>query len=926
MLAQAGSWRRRIVPSPLGRLPRPIVATIAIALVVNLAVIGAFVWSHGGQDLHVRVEARGDQFDAWIDGVHRQQRVIEGAGTSGSVVLRLGDTDSFPTLPEPRGISHVRITDLDNGDILFEDNFDRLDRQLWTVNGNTEVEDGVVAFPGGGSLRLGNEEWRDYAVDVTYRNVHSAGISVRNADADSAVVLSLLPFWFLDEGFVLGEDKTFVIDYSGPLLEPAKQESTKSTVAMALASYPHAILLAVAGLVAVFAVMLIPSWRWPWRRRLRVKLPERLRRSWPLGIALALTVVAFGTTLFIGLYYSDGLPHGPDSVAYLFQARIFASGRITAPAPPAQEAFFFFQPNFTPVINGNWASVYPFGHPLVLAIGFKAGAVWLVPPLLAAANVLLIFAIGRRMFNARVGLLAAALLGSSPFFFSAASEYLSHNTAVFYLQLSLLFMVIASRRPLLFGVLSGLFFGLLLNTRLMTTAALVVPFGVLLLAYIAPVDRRWAGSKQLAGFLVGVGVMLAAYLAYNYAFTGDALRPSYGPASGLGEYIGFGGRHSVNVGAANMQTDMAFLLLILHGWPLYIGLMFVLIPFLTGTRNLWDWFLLTCAVCTMGVWVLYEGNGIQYGPRYWYEATPFLMLLTARGIDRAAALLNDTASYLRRRAMPRVPDRSWAGGVVVYAFVAALIAFSVYSWLLGRNERYHVLASLVPESAQSFRNWNDMDDRLQNKVDDADLQNALVLVEPCFWQCYGSVFWLNDPALKGNIVYAQDYPSYRGQLFAAFPDRLVYFARYRGGVTLIPYSIERAEILGEPDGPVPQEPILASEFLPRVAARDAQRRSDLTAIRAALAEYVQRHDAYPRADEVHSLCGFPADAGCQLQEVLTPLPSDPLKRGYWYQSDGETYTVFASFEGAAEESQCPERIPAIIRQFGNFYCVRPAGD
>lgn len=936
MRAGVQRWRERTRRSRLSRLPAGVAVSLAIALAVNVAFIGARIWSDGGQTTRVRVEARGNQFSAWVDGKLRHRVTLEDAGATGGLALKLARTDSIPTLPGPHDISRVRVRDLDTGEMLVDELFDDGWEQRWEIEGSAGAAFSGPGVPESVWLRLGGRDWRNYSVDVTYQNVAGGQISIRNADPASAAVFHHLPFWWLDDGFVVGEGNDLTIDYTDPLLETARQESTKSTVAMALAWYPRVLLLAVIGFVATCALMVLP---FPRRALAHARIggdmtrhaPSRIPRAWPLYAAVALAVVAFNITLYVHRAYADSLAHNPDSVAYLFQAKIFASGRLTAEPPPAVDAFMFTFPTFTPVVNGNWASVYPFGHPLVLALGIKAGAVWLVPPLIGAANVLLVFLIGRKLFSARVGLLAAAVMASSPFFISAAAEYLSHNTAVLYLQLSLLFLVLSSRRPLAFGLLSGVFFGLLLNTRVMTTLALVPPFGALLLAYMAPAGRRWTGSKQLAGFVAGAGILAAAFLAYNYAFTGDALRPSYGSTSTLERAIGFSDRHSAGIGASNMQADMAFLLLMLNGWPLYVGLAFVLLPFVTGTRNPWDWFLLACAMCAMAIWVLYEGHGIQAGPRYWYEATPFLFLLTARGVDRAATLLNDGASWLRARASPR----AWAGAAVVYLFVAGLIAFSLYSWLWGRNERYHVLASMVPESAQRFQGLNDVDRRLLDKIDEAELDNALVVVEPCFWQCYGHLFWLNEPSLDGNIVYAQETATMRRDLFAAFPDRTVYYARYRGAVGLLPYTIGRARTGTDLTIPEAQQPLTARELLPyvtqsgvpgTVASRDEQRRRDLGRVAEALAEYRDREGAYPVTGQVHSLCALPGDAGCALRDVLGAIPPDPAGRGYWYQSDGGSYTLYAALEGVRVPSECPDAIPSLIAAFAqSWYCLAESG-
>src|SRR5204863_10122203 len=103
-----------------------------------------------------------------------------------------------------------------------------------------------------------------------------------------------------------------------------------------------------------------------------------------------------------------------------------------------------------------------------------------------------------------VGIVAAILLAASPFAMASATDYMSHNTAVFYLLASLLCLTLCRKQPLLFGVLAGLFFGLLLNTRPLTTTALVPAFGCVLLARMIPNGRRWAGAKELLAFLAGV--------------------------------------------------------------------------------------------------------------------------------------------------------------------------------------------------------------------------------------------------------------------------------------------------------------------------------------------------------------------------------------------------------------------------------------
>jgi hypothetical protein len=70
-----------------------------------------------------------------------------------------------------------------------------------------------------------------------------------------------------------------------------------------------------------------------------------------------------------------------------------------------------------------------------------------------------------------------------------------------------------------------------------------------------------------------------------------------------------------------------------------------------------------------------------------------------------------------------------------------------------------------------------------------------------------------------------------------------------------------------------------------------------------------------------TLCVIVAfDAGCSLREVLDPLPTDPGGRVYWYASDGQRFTLWASLEAARPEDRCDDR-PQLLSGVPNLYCV-----
>jgi hypothetical protein len=100
------SPRQAVLP----RLRPYLKPAVGLAIAVNVLVAAAYLWSRGGATTHLRIEAKGDQFRAFVDGRLQVQAKLE-APQTGGITLILEDTDSVPSLPKPRGVSHVRVTD-----------------------------------------------------------------------------------------------------------------------------------------------------------------------------------------------------------------------------------------------------------------------------------------------------------------------------------------------------------------------------------------------------------------------------------------------------------------------------------------------------------------------------------------------------------------------------------------------------------------------------------------------------------------------------------------------------------------------------------------------------------------------------------------------------------------------------------------------
>ena len=786
---------------------RALASGALLALVVNLLLAATRLWSAGGQTTTVQIEAIGGSYRVFVDGSQMipkpgpaaPDRAKLDAPARGAIALGL--LAGVPSLPEPQGIDSVVVTD-PAGREIFRDDFYFLEEERWqVVSGAFQVQDGVLVAREKGVanvLQLRGPGWSDYVVTVTYRNAMAGGLEARRQGAGRVAYGFNLIRDFPNYLEAFDESGEWTGTEFGGFLHTRKPEILRSLGAMAVGAYPLPLLGVATGAVAALALALallqavLSRWlRLPAFGPVSALASKLRPYAWPALVVVA-AIVAFGGTLHIISEYYDRVPHLPDEDSYVFQAKLFAAGQITGAVPPVREAFYFWLPNFLYENGDRWSSVYPFGHPLILAPGALLGVTWLVPPLVGAGCVGLIYLVGRRLYDARTGAVAAVLLIASPFFLMQASNFMSHNTWTLYVLLSLLFLL-QRERPLLYGALSGLFFGLALNTRTVETAMLIPPFAAVLGGYLAPKEGRGTALRYLGAFLAGGGLMALAMLGYNAAATGDPLTAPYTRDTGADNVLGFDSEFTLDVGLRNVQALLMSLLLVFNAWPAWVGLAFVLLPFVLGTRNRWDYFCLASVLLVAGVYVLYRWSGLYEGPRYWYQAVPFLILLTARGAECAARLIGDAAAQVRGRLLRDLRPARWAGLLVVYAFVAYLVVAGTGGWLFGWNKTW--LEADVPQvqaELADVRDFFDIDDRLVKLGRELDLENALVLVQPCgFFQslaCYGTVFLENSVAFDGDVVWARYITGRNAEIVAAFPGRAVYVADWEGGPSIAPYN------------------------------------------------------------------------------------------------------------------------------------------
>jgi hypothetical protein len=146
------------------------------------------------------------------------------------------------------------------------------------------------------------------------------------------------------------------------------------------------------------------------------------------------------------------------------------------------------------------------------------------------------------------------------------------------------------------------------------------------------------------------------------------------------------------------------------------------------------------------------------GPRYYFEVLPAAVILSARGIreaPKAWSLLRDQHINENRAS----------------EFLAVVIVVCVLF-----NAGYF-LPSMLREYSVSSDIHQGMTSPVWRHVENWKISNAVVFIKEIpFSLTYGAGLWLNDPELKGDVVYARDCGVSNESLMRQYPGRK--FFRY----------------------------------------------------------------------------------------------------------------------------------------------------
>jgi hypothetical protein len=453
--------------------------------------------------------------------------------------------------------------------------------------------------------------------------------------------------------------------------------------------------------------------------------------------AFLIITAAFSVILLSGfaIFILQGFPNSADEYAYIFQTETFRQKRLWNEPHPAQEFFAFAH---IAQMEGKWVSRFPPGWPLVLTIGsFFRIPLWFINPFLGTLSILILFALAKRIYNSRVAIVSVVSILFSSFFIFNSASYFSHTLC----GLLLILFVYCGFRYIqengkIYALSAGFFLGFAFITRYYTALLCALP-----LVFYLLLKRDRKCFTGLLWIFLGTTPFLFFTLLYNYKITGNAflfVTTWMNPNERLGFVHGY-------------SWNLAWIYLVKHiqafaYWTsppillLYFG--YIIQSFKNKSIRSHD-FSLIFIIVGYFFWHTYGGN--QYGPRFYYEAYPFVILFVV-------AKLFGELPLVKPRLFQRFALALFLIGLVWGASAIPVMAKREHQIISERMDLYRLVEQENVHDAIVF------------------LRSGTGVMRPMPARDLAR----NGIGFQNDVLYARDLGADNARLREYFPDRNIY--------------------------------------------------------------------------------------------------------------------------------------------------------
>lgn len=470
-------------------------------------------------------------------------------------------------------------------------------------------------------------------------------------------------------------------------------------------------------------------------------------------IVLSISILGVVLSIILSWVYFQFSYFEPDTVSYLFQAKLFERGKLYLDAPP--EIGFSSSPHIN-ILNGKWYSKYPFGNAFMLMFGEFLNAPWLVPAITTGLALLLLYLIVSETYGKNTALVATILGLISPATLGMGCNWFSESVSRFYLAIYVLGLIltlkdgsrhlpIIGNRTWLLPLLSGFALGYAFNTRPIPAVAFGISGAGLVLSHLISNRNDREGKKALLKkmllFSIPFAFMMVLCLLWNFCLTGDPLKFTHNAAQPY-DKMGFGKRtegYEPNLeNAFNFTPKWAFQRIWRHiipcvsfntlGWgyyrpdiftswnnydpflviriiPLAFPLVLMIIPLFKLERKGYNIFFLSIFILNLSIYFFFYFEGSTWGvtpvnARYYNECTLLgIIPLVAQGI------------VMLRAWIKKIPSKIPV--IVSYVLLLVLTVNTIYTYIY---------------IGKPYRNWGDVYQKLPRLVKKEGLHNAVIFI------------------------------------------------------------------------------------------------------------------------------------------------------------------------------------------------------
>lgn len=453
---------------------------------------------------------------------------------------------------------------------------------------------------------------------------------------------------------------------------------------------------------------------------------------------------------------------GGDDAIYLLQAHWMREPSFGWTVPEALRPHFMMRKlDIGPA--GQFFGQYPPGWPAVIAFFDLLGLHWLTLPVLGAVSALATFRIGRLLFDARTGLLAAVLLIANAMWIMQFGTWMASALNLTCALLTAMWLLEAEQAQ---GVgrrlrwcAAGFTIALMAATRPLDGAAMAVTFGLWTIARgtLSPKDI----AQCLATSLVGALPVVVALLYYHKTSNGEATRFAYEVINRGGNGLFWGQRGVTGLDSTATRVpqfweftpaiSMRILMRRIAAINLTVApyaLLFPLLLFMRRAGHTVRWRILGCFLVLPTLYSVYWSGAL----RHLFVLLPFVLIWLAAGIER-----------IRRR------EPQFAGLLTTAMVVGSLSLLLPGRWLRMPIEEPYGENNYVNKGVlvQTYEHL----ERLRDKHGP-----LLVIVKergPYFDILLDRLYQFNMGGLDGGILVVRDLGVQNARAMAAFPTRTV---------------------------------------------------------------------------------------------------------------------------------------------------------